>query len=127
MTHKRGAGKPEASQLASMASRVHALCATTTAPKNRLSGRAKLRGGEATVCTTGTRRIRESARPTPLVRAFGANTKCQTLAREPRSSQPAARRFADSAGVNAPGAPYAGTMRTGRAPATGIRFGAPGV
>src|SRR5450432_4734783 len=110
-----------------MARRVHALCATTISPKNRVSGRSKLRGNEATVCTTGTRRMRDSTRPAPLVRAFGANTKCQTLAREPRRSQPAARKFADSAGVNAPGAPYAGTMRTERAPGAEIKVGAPGI
>ena len=85
-----------------------------------------MRGGEAMVCTTGTRRKRFNALPALLVRAFGANTKCQTLAREPKSSHAAARKFAENAGINPPGAPYARTARTARAPSAATTEGAPG-
>src|SRR6187549_2200391 len=95
-------------------------------PKNNACGSAKLRGGEAIVCTTGTPRRRRSSLPALLVRALGANTKCQQLARERSSTQAAARRLAENAGVNPPGVPYAATERTDNAPAAAVSSGAPG-
>ncbi len=101
-----------------MRARVQRLCATTTSPNSSRSMVSKLRGGEATVCTTGTRRARDSTRPTAQVLGFGANTKCHTSERDRASSHSAARALSASEGAKRPASGYTGSART-RPPSEG--------